>query len=234
MQVPHPTTGASTLLKEYGLYHLARLKAERELSEMAGAWQKCQDRLAARVAAHEAAQAAAMTAMAVRDGEDEALDEVVRRFSLAVLSKCGNNRKSPLWLTYFPDGMTPVVNAPLEAELQKVSVLVSKLGEEEDAELKGFAGTLSAASGALAHAVDAHRAAHDAELQAYGLCEQEKINWFDAYKLDYRALVHMYYKNPKKAESFFRPAAKAKKNGGGSATPATGDIGTPKPPVTKA
>ncbi len=215
MQVPHATTGASTLLKEYGLYHLTRLRAEKHLAQMAESWNKMQARLQEKVAAHEAAQASTMTAMAVRDGEDEALDDVVRRFGLAVLAKCGNSRKSPLYLTYFPDGMTPVVNAPLEAELQKVNVIISKLGEEEDAELKGFAGPLNAASGALAHAVDAHRSAHDTELQAYGLCEQEKINWFDTYKLDYRALVHLYYKNPKKAESFFRPAVKGKKNGNG-------------------
>jgi hypothetical protein len=221
MQLPHPTTSASTLVKEFGLYHLTRLKAEKGLDEMAAAWEKAQARLRDRVAAYEAAQASTMTAMAVRDGDDAALDDVVRRFGLLVLAKSGNSRKSPLYLTYFPDGMTPVVNAPLEAELQKVNVIISKLGQEEDEELKAFAGPLSAAANALAGAMDAHRAAHDAELQAYGLCEQEKINWFDAYKLNYRALYHMYYKTPKKAESFFRPVTKAKKANGGVAPTAT-------------
>ena len=234
MQVPHQTTSGSTLVKEFGLYHLTRLRAEKELAQMAAGWEKSQARLSDRVAAHEAAQASTMTAMAVRDGEDAALDDVVRRFGLAVLSKCGNSRKSPLYMNYFPNGMTPVVNAPLENELQKVNVIISKLGQEEDEELKAFAGPLNAAAGALAHAVDAHRAAHDAELQAYGLVEQEKINWFDAYKLNYRALYHMYYKTPKKAESFFRPVTKAKRGNGGGGTAPTGDIGTPRPPVTKA
>ena len=228
MQVPHSATSGSTLVKEFGLYHLTRLKAEKDLAQMAAGWEKSQARLRDRVAAHEAAQASTMTAMAVRDGDDAALDDVVRRFALLVLAKCGNSRKSPLYLTYFPDGMTPVVNAPLEAELQKVNVIISKLGQEEDEELKAFAGPLSAAANMLGQAVDVHRAAHDSELQAYGLCEQEKINWFDAYKLNYRALYHMYYKTPKKAESFFKPVTKAKKANGGA-----GDVSTPKPPVSK-
>lgn len=221
MQLPHPTTSGSTLVKEFGLYHLTRLKAEKDLAQMAAGWEKSQARLRDRVAAYEAAQASTMTAMAVRDGDDAALDDVVRRFALLVLAKCGNSRKSPLYMNYFPDGMTPVVNAPLEAELQKVNVIISKLGQEEDEELKAFAGPLSAAASTLAGAVDAHRAAHDSELQAYGLCEQEKINWFDTYKLNYRALFHLYYKTPKKAESFFKPMPKAKKGDGGAPPTAT-------------
>ncbi len=220
--MPHPTTSGETLVKEYGLYHQTRLSANKELKEMAESWAKAQERLKAKVEAYEAAQAATMTAMAVRDGEDAALDDAVRRFYGALVSKSGNNRKSPLFAVYFPDGVTAVVHAPMEAELQKVSVLLGKLAEETDEELKGHAGPITAAMNALSSAVDAHRAALDAELQAYGLVELEKVNWMDSYKLNHRSLAHLFYKDPNKADTYFKAVAraKAKKGDGGNGTPA--------------
>ena len=53
-------------------------------------------------------------------------------------------------------------------------------------------------------AVDAHKAALDAELQAYGLVQQEKVNWFDSYKLNHRTLAQINYKEPKKADTYFK------------------------------
>ena len=107
----------------------------------------------------------------------------------------------------------------MEAELQKVSVLLSKLAQEQDETLKSHAGPINAAMGTLAAAVDAHQAALDAELQAYGLVQQEKVNWFDSYKLNHRTLAQMFYKDPKKADTYFKAAAKgkAKKDGAGNA-----------------
>ncbi len=52
-----------------------------------------------------------MTAMAVRDTKDDELDETVRGFFLALLEKVLNNRKSPLYLKYFPDGVSPILGA---------------------------------------------------------------------------------------------------------------------------
>lgn len=215
MQLPHPTTSGETLVKEYGLYHQTRLNADKALKEMAQGWEKAQARLRDRVAAYEAAQASTMTAMAVRDGEDAALDDAVRRFYGALLTATHNNRKSPLFGVYFPEGVAAMVNAPMEAELQKVSVLLSKLNQEEDEALKSHMGPIAAAMDGLTDAVDAHKAALGAELQAYGLVEQEKVNWFDSYKYDHRTLAQMNFKDPKKADRYFKPItsgkAKAKK-----------------------
>jgi hypothetical protein len=63
----------------------------------------------------------------------------------------------------------------------------------------------------LGQAMDAHGTSLDAELQAFGLVEQDKVNWFDSYKHNHRTLVEKFYKDPKKAESFFKPASKGKK-----------------------
>jgi hypothetical protein len=211
MQVPHSATSGETLVKEFGLYHQTRLNADKALKEMAQSWEKSQSRLQARVAAYEAAQASTMTAMAVRDGEDSALDDAVRRFYGALLAATHNNRKSPLFGIYFPEGVAAMVNAPMEAELQKVAVLLSKLEQEQDEALKSYMGPITAAMDNLTAAVDAHRAALDAELQAYGLVQQEKVNWFDSYKYNHRTLAQMNYKEPKKADTYFKAVSKAKK-----------------------
>jgi len=211
MHLPPSAASGETLLNEYGLYHLTRLKAAKNLQDMAGSWEKCQNRLKGRVDSHQAAQAGTMTAMAVRDGEDTALDDAVRAFALAVLQKANNNRKAPFYLNYFPQGWSAVVSAPLENEIQKVGVILSKLAEESDESLSAYAGPIRAAMDSLTAAMDAHRAALESELQAYGLVQTEKINWFDTYKLNHRTLAQMFYQDPKKADTYFKPAPKGKK-----------------------
>jgi hypothetical protein len=49
-----------------------------------------------------------------------------------------------------------------------------------------YAGSIHAAMDGLATAMDEHKAALEAEMQAYGLVQAEKINWFDGYKLNHR------------------------------------------------
>jgi hypothetical protein len=61
------------------------------------------------------------------------------------------------------------------------------------------------------------------------MLETEKVNWLDAYKRSYRDLCRIYFKDPKKADTYFKPPTKGKKDNGG-----TGDVSTPKPPVAKA
>lgn len=211
MQTPAMTSSAETLLKVYGVYHLTRLQADRNLKALAEAFEKAQTRLKDKNDAFEAAQVAAMRAMAVRDGEDEALDEMVRKFYNLVLLKTGNNRKAPLFLRYFPDGVAPVVSAPLENELLKVEGILAKLAEEEDADLKAYTSMLLTTSGNLETAMDAHSAALNAEANAFAMLQSEKLNWFDTYKLNYREIARLYYKQPKKADTYFKPAPKPKK-----------------------
>lgn len=220
MQLPSQTSSAETLIKVYGVYHLTRLQADKNVKELAAAFEKSQARLSDKNASFDAAQVAAMRAMAVRDGEDEALDDTVRLLYAAILGKTRNNRKAPLFLRYFPDGMAPVVNAPLDHEIMKVNGIITRLGEEQDEDLKGFIGPLTSAMNNLQAAMDAHDAALSAEANAFAMIQAEKIAWLDTYKFNYRKLAEIYYQNPKKADTYFKPPVKAKKNGdGGEAAP---------------
>ncbi len=198
-------------MRIFGLYHLTRLKADKSLKEMADAFEKSQERLKQRIEAYRAAEASAMTAMAVRDGEDAAFDDAVGQLALDILKITGNSRKAPLYLKYFPDGMTAIVGAPLEAELQKASVILAKLAEEEETGIAAHSGPIRAALEALATAIDTHKGAMEVEMQTYGMLQSEKVNWLDTYKKDYRDLTRLFYKTPKKADTYFKPAAKGDK-----------------------
>lgn len=211
MKMPSLSSSAATLLKELGVYHLTRMQADKSLKALADGFEKAQKRLADKAASFDAAQVAAQRALAVRDGEDEALDDAVRRFYTAVLGKTNNSRKAPLFLRYFPEGVAPVVNAPLENELVKVGSILSKLAEEEDADLVAHAGPITAASNALRTAMDAHAAAMEAEVSTFAMIQAEKLNWLDTYKLDHREISRLTYKDPKKADTYFKAAPKAKK-----------------------
>lgn len=211
MRLPAMATGGETLLRVYGLYHLTRLKADKSLKEMAEAFGNSQDRLKQRIEAYRAAEASAMTAMAVRDGEDAAFDDAVGQLALDILKITGNSKKAPLYLKYFPDGMTAIVGAPLEAELQKASVILAKLAEEEETAIAVHSGPIRAAVEALATAIDTHKGAMEVEMQTYGMLQSEKVNWLDQYKKDYRELTRMFYKTPKKADTYFKAAAKGDK-----------------------
>jgi hypothetical protein len=220
MRMPNVTNSAETLMKVYGVYHLTRLQADKSVKELADGFEKAQSRLKMKLEAYEAAYISAQRALAVRDGEDVALDDTVRRFYNAVLGKCGNNHKSQLFLRYFPDGMAIVVNAPLENELMKVNTIITKLAEEADPDLAGHADSLVAAMNNLQAAMDAHSAAITGEANAYGMVQAEKINWLDSYKLDHRTLAQLYYKEAKKADTYFKPVTKDKKE----AEPATPEV----------
>lgn len=220
MKMPNSSVSGYTLVKQYGVYHYTRLSADRALEPMALDWDKVQGRLKARVAAFEAAQTEGMTALAVRDGEEAALAAAVRGFYGALVTKTNNDRKSPLFAVYFPDGVGAILSAPMEAEAQRALVLATKLAEEKDADLSAHALPLMEAVKRLLAAMADHRDAMAAQLQAYGLVEQEKVAWFDAYKLNHRTLSQMFYRNPKRAESYFKPAPRSGKAKAPAALPA--------------
>ena len=58
MRIPPIGTSGNTLVREYGLYHLTRLRADKSLGDMTAVWEKAQGRLGEKVAAYEAAQGA--------------------------------------------------------------------------------------------------------------------------------------------------------------------------------
>ncbi len=219
MKFPRVTYAARTLLRTYGDYHLARLKAEPALESLAAEFSRAQERLRERVEAHAAARTASMTAMAARQEADAALTKAVRAFSLALQAVDGNPRTSARYGTYFPGGLSAVVQAPLEKKMSRAGVILALLDEEHDASLLVHAAPLGAALAAFRQAVDARQAARSGEAGAFGAVHAEKFKWLDAYARSYRDLGVRYYRERAKAESFFRSAPRGGTTGKGNGGP---------------
>ena len=218
MKLPNLSQSADTLVKEHGLYHYTRLCADATLGDMAARWEMQQSRLQGRILDFEKTRGETMTTMAARDGVARLLAEAVRAFYGALVAKTNNNRRSPLFKTYFPDGLHAVLNAPLQAEMQRVGVLVNKLAQETDPDLSAHFEPLKKVLSSLAEAVNLYDTAADSERQAFGRIEQEKFAWLDLYKLDHRTLAQAFYKDPKKADSYFKPSRKPRTAQTGPAT----------------
>ena len=206
MRVPDVGFSAERLHAVYGLYHLSRLRADTTMAELAMAFEQAQNALKKRMEEAVEVQMTAMTALAIRDARDDELDDAVRGFYFDLLSTVVNNRTDPTFLRYFPDGMTAVIGLPPVDEVRSVGILLAKLDEETDPELKQHAGPIRRAVGSLSEALEAYETAVDAARLASQTVQQEKLSWVDAYKLSYRELQRRFYKDAKKAERYFRSA----------------------------
>lgn len=210
MRLPNMTASGDTLLKEFGLYHKTRLDADASLYDMAKRWDAAQERLRAKVLTYEDAQAKTMTTMAFRDGVEAALGDEIRRLFGTLVHKTHNNIRSPLFGIFFPGGLSAVMKTTLEARLEKVDAILGKLAQQDDPDLAAHAAPLSAAADALVAAIAEHKEVRKGEIRAFGVVEQEKVAWFDHYKLDYLALAQHFFQDPKKADTFFKRIRGAK------------------------
>jgi len=204
MRLPHLSLGADTLLDIYGLYHLTQLQADPALAELAESFRQAQERLRTRNDEHRRAQAASLVATAVRDRKDMALDEAVLRFNHAVLEYVRKDRRAPLYLKYFSDGLRSVTGASLSNETRRVGALLAKLADETVEELKVHAAPIAAALEELETAIVAQQESLDAEAQAFGVLQSEKIAWLDIYKQDHSKLQLHFHERPRRAETYFR------------------------------
>jgi len=207
MKMPAITQSARTMVDEFGNYLKTKLRATKSHPELLAILQVAQTRLIHKDQVWSDSQKAMLTALAVRDEEDDALDSVIRQFSLAVLGLGGTQQDSPVYQKYFDVGMTTVVNAPLECEILKVWMILGKLNEEVDLGLKAYMEPMKAATDKLKEAMSVHRATLEAETRAYSQVQVEKVSWMDTYKLIHKELSHRYGKDTRKAKSFFKPAA---------------------------
>jgi len=211
MQLPHPTTSAKTLLKRYGVYHLAKLQADKALKEMARDWKTAQDRLEAHLDEARKACAASQAELASRNASSARMDRQIRAFALGVLQKVDNKRRSDLYRIYFPKGWSPVLLLAPPAKAQRVGVILTLLAEEKDPALTAYVHQLREAQRDLGNEIRAFKEASDRKRIAADLLRVEKISWFDAYRRDGLALSLRFYQTPKRVRTYFKAIRKAKK-----------------------
>jgi len=227
MRMPLLSMSAETLLDTYGLYHLTQLQADPELTEITETFRQTQERLNARNEEYRDAEAASLVALAVRDRKDTTLDEAVMAFNHAVLEYVRKDRRAPLYVKYFADGLRPLTVAPLASEIRRVGTMLAKLAAETVEDLKSHAEPLATALAELEAAMVAQQKALDAEAQAYGVLQSEKIAWLDVYRQDHGRLQIHFHDRPRRAEAYFRPAPPVKEPEKVEPTPGDGPETTP-------
>lgn len=213
MRVLDVGSSAERLLNVYGLYHLSRLRADADAACLAEAFGLTQDALKMKMEETQDAEVAAVTAMAVRDAKDDELDDAVRALYFKLLQKVLNKREDPLFLRYFPDGMSAIIGPPPEEEIRSVGILLAKLGEEADPDLKSHEGPIQRTIDALSASLEAHEVAVDKDRLMREAVNEEKLRWIDSYKLSYRELQRRFYKDAKRAERYFRTVRKSSRGG---------------------
>ena len=205
MRMPVLATSAEVLLDTYGFDHMTQLQADPGLSELTEVFRQAQERLKTCNEQYRQAEATSLVAMAVRDRKDAALDEAMLRFNNAVLEYVQKDRRAPLYVKYFADGLRPVTGASLATEARRVGTILANLANETVEELKAHAEPITTALKELTDAIAAYQAAADSQAQAYGVLQAEKIAWLDAYRQDHRKLQLHFHERPRRAEAYFRP-----------------------------
>ncbi len=148
----------------------------------------------------------------MRDRKDAALDEAVIRLNHAALEYVRKDRRAPLYLKYFPDGLQSLTTSSLPTEVRRVGTLIAKLADETAEELKSQAASLASALAELHAAIAAQQKALDAEAQSYGILQSEKIAWLDAYRQNHRRLELHFHDRPLRAEAYFRPTPRTRED----------------------
>ena len=208
MRMPIQAMSADTLLDTYGLYHMTQLQADPDLVGLVESFREAEDRLKTRNQEYRTAAAANLVALAVRNRKDAALDEAVLAFNHAVLEYVRKDRRAPLYLKYFPDGLREVTAASAVTEARKVTTILGLLAGETVEVLKSHATPLTTALQELEAAIAAQLKTIQAEEQAYALLQSEKNAWLDAYRQNHRKLELQFHDRPRRAEAYFRPAPK--------------------------
>ena len=219
MRMPDAKVKEEVLTDVFGEYLLARLGAKKDLKELAAFFQGEQDALRKKLEAQHAMERAIQHALAARDDADQTLDDKVRRLAMAILGACRNNRKAPLYVKYFPQGLTAVTLAPLAEELIDVGKILDMLSSEGNVEVKAFETAIRDASAALATSMDGYAAAEKAAGLAANATRAQALLWRDAYRKIYGELIALYPSDKAYAESFFKKAPKPKKDGGDDTPP---------------
>ena len=113
-----------------------------------------------------------------------------------------------------------MTEASPSSETRRVRTLLAKLAEETSEELKSHAGPIASALQELEAAAAAQQQALDAEAQAFGILQSEKIAWLDVYRQDHNKLQLHFHERPRRAETYFRRIPQGRREEEGEQPPA--------------
>ena len=139
---------------------------------------------------------------------DLVLDNVVRTARGVILTAVNHDRNSPRYVTFFPRGLTAVIDAPFADEVATVRSLAERCAQDASPEVQAQAEPLSTAAAQVASALERRQDAVVAELTSYGQLQVQKLTAIDtARRVSYR-LAEIYPHDRARVRSFFRQVSK--------------------------
>jgi hypothetical protein len=211
MRYPSLSTNPKTLWLKYGIYHLARLQYDPELSRLAAFFGPAQEGLHSLVDATREARLEAIGTQAIRDQRYDVMARNVRGFSRALLKLVAGDTRSRLYRRFFPNGATGLLSGTIEERLRKVEALLARLIREPLPGLGMYEEILRGATEALGSALNSYYVAAALLDQSRSALMVQKLVWFDAYKRSYEELTRMFPGEPWKVDDFFHQPGKGHK-----------------------
>ncbi|MEZ4651764.1 MAG: hypothetical protein R3E97_23805 [Candidatus Eisenbacteria bacterium] len=207
MYTPSLKTAASTMFKLYSLYHLVSLRAAdvaRESPELLSRYEAAHETLGGLLRAREDAEFRLVEAGARRDRAHRLMERGLRDFAYAALGVVQEDRSSPRYRMFFPNGYGYVCRSRTEtliAEAARILTLLRQVPDERFADAgEALAGVLAQVSTVQSD----YEAACDALEAATRAVENGKRPWRDAYRSSYHRLSILHVDDPRRADDYFR------------------------------
>ena len=215
MEMVKGSVGWQTMVDEFGVFHLSRLEAEPKTKDLADAFRQRQEALETKGNAFNQAHKTISAFEAQMVKADYDMDNTVRDLYFSKLAACGNNKKDPAILKWFPDGLTELIRCGFEEEAGKVAALIDILSETpDDPVVARVLPNLKAMLETYQKSIAGLKAAITAASNAWELVEAEKINWLVAYSKSYGDVLSALNGDKRSADTFFKKVSKPKKDDG--------------------
>ncbi len=215
MEMVKGSIGWLTMVNEFGVFTHSRLEADPQMKDLAESFIKRQEELERKGNAFNQAQRTISALEAQMVKADYDLDNTVRDLYFSKLGACGNNKKDPAVLRWFPDGLTALIRCRFDEEAGKVTALIGVLSETpDDPVVARILPNLQALLETYQKSIAGLKAAITAASNAWELVEAEKINWLVAYSKCYGDVLAILNGDKRSADTFFKKVSKPPKDDG--------------------
>ncbi|MEZ4647511.1 MAG: hypothetical protein R3E97_01780 [Candidatus Eisenbacteria bacterium] len=209
MRTPSLDTAADKILKYFSHFHLVLLGAAKvaqkspEIPEKFGA---AHDAFQGLITARDEAELALIAASAHQSRAHAKVQRGLKDFAYAILGSVEEDRSSPRFKSYFPDGYAYISRSNMEDLIASGEQKLTKLAQVPDDELTEAGQKLSQ----VIEEVKAVQAQYEEARKTYAAAveavENGKGPWREAYRASYYALAIYHADDPRLAEDYFRQA----------------------------
>ena len=210
MRTPSLDTAADKILKYFSHFHLVLLRAAKvaqekpEIPEKFGA---AHDTFGGLITTRDDSELELIAASAHQSRAHAKVQRGLKDFAYAILGSVEEDRSSPRFKSYFPDGYAYVSRSNMEDLIASGEQKLTKLAQVPDAELTEAGEKLSLVIDEVKMVQAQYEQARKAYADAVEAVENGKGPWRAAYRASYFALAIHHADDPRLAEDYFRQAS---------------------------